>query len=165
MLTNSLAGRVIENVGGHRVHHGDVIGNAGDVRQALRHPRAGGAVTGELAARAQHLRRRLGERVHEGEALALDEFGGNRLAVQLGQLRLVVEQLQLTRRTGHEQEDDVLGLGGEVRLLRGQRVGEGPVIRRRAAFVQERRQRGGAEADAALAEEMAAGLQEEGIHR
>ena len=40
------------------------------------------AVPGELAARAEQLRHFLGEAVHEGEALALDELVGDRLAVQ-----------------------------------------------------------------------------------
>jgi len=39
-------------------------------------------VPGELAARGQQLRHLLGEGVHEGEALALDELLGDRLTVQ-----------------------------------------------------------------------------------
>ena len=44
------------------------------------------------------------------------------LAVELLQLRLVVEQLELARPAGHEQVDDALRLGREVRRLRRQRV-------------------------------------------
>ena len=45
------------------------------------------------------------------------------LAVQLDQLRLVVEQIQLRRRAGHVQIDDPLRLGRKMRRLRGERIG------------------------------------------
>ena len=47
-----------------------------------------------------------------------------RLAVQLDQLRLVVEQVERPRRAGHVQPDHRLHLGREMRLLRRQRVDE-----------------------------------------
>ena len=66
--------------------------------------------------------RLLGERVHEGEPLPLDERLGDRLAVVLLELRLVVEQLELARAAGHEQVDDALRLRREVARPRRQRV-------------------------------------------
>ena len=40
----------------------------------------------------------------------------------LGELGLVVEELEMTRASTHEQEDDVLGGRSMMRPLRGQRV-------------------------------------------
>ena len=111
------------------------------------------------AARAEELRPWL--RVHEGEALALDE----RLAGSAGrcssiELRLVVEQLELARPAGHEQVDDVLGARREVAGLGRQRIGQGGGSRAACepALVEQRGQRDAAEADRAAAEEVAARL-------
>ena len=52
-------------------------------------------------------------RVHERETFALDEGGRDGLAVELDEARLVVEKIDLAGATGHEEKDDVLGLGGE----------------------------------------------------
>ena len=49
-----------------------------------------------------------------GDRLALGERLRHRLAVHLGQLRLVVERLQVRRPAGHVQVDDALGLRREV---------------------------------------------------
>ena len=53
----------------------------------------------------------LGDRHAAGERL------GHRLAVHLGQGRLVVERLQVRRAAGHVQVDDPLDLGGEVQRV------------------------------------------------
>ena len=50
-----------------------------------------------------------------GDRLALGERLGHRLAVELGELRLVVERLELRRPARHVQEDDALGSRPEVR--------------------------------------------------
>ena len=84
------------------------------VRQQLAQLGAALAVPRELAARAQQL----GVALDEGEPLALDERLRERLAVELLQLRLVVEQLELAGPAGHEQVDDALGLGREMRRPR-----------------------------------------------
>ena len=60
--------------------------------------------------------------IDERGAIALEQFGRRQRAVELGQFRLVVEQLQMARCPGHEQEDHALGLGGEMRRLGRQRV-------------------------------------------
>ena len=52
-----------------------------------------------------------------GDRLALGERLGHRLAVHLGELRLVVERLQVRRPAGHVQEDDALGLRREVQRI------------------------------------------------
>src|SRR5262249_41113010 len=84
-----------------------------------------------------------------GELLALGERLGERLAVELAQLRLGVEALQLARPAGHAQMDDALGLGREVRPLRG--------AGRAAGAAEQPRQGHAAQAEGRLAEETTAG--------
>ena len=73
----------------------------------------------------------------------------------------MVEELQVTGRPGHEQEQDPLGLRRELRRPRGHAVdGRGPGlarIGRVALLLQQMSQRHGAEPDAALVEEPAPG--------
>ena len=97
--------RVVEGVGHHRFDDGDVVRHAGQVRQQLGQFGAALAVPGELELRPQQLRVGVDER----GPVAFEQFGRRQRAVVLGQLRLVVEQLQMAGRTGHEQEDDALG--------------------------------------------------------
>src|SRR5262249_15215930 len=59
---------------------------------------------------------------HEREAFAGDKRRRDRLAVQLDQLRLVVEKLELRRPACHEQVDDALRARRKMRLLRRCRV-------------------------------------------
>ena len=77
---------------------------SGQMRQQLRQLGAALAVLGELELRPQQLRVRIDER----GPIALEQLGRRQRAVELRELRLVVEQLQVARRPGHEQEDDVL---------------------------------------------------------
>ena len=91
------------------------------VRQQLGELRPALAVLGELELRPQQRRVRVDER----GAIALEQLGRRQLAVALRELRLVVEQLEVARRAGLEQEDDALRLRREVRLLRGERVAAG----------------------------------------
>ena len=93
---------------------------------------------------------------------------GDRLAVQLDELRLVVEQLELARAAGHEQVDDVLrarrGSGGPRRL----RIGDlrSRLRRSEQRLREQRRQRDRADADGAVAEEVAAGdVAQRVVHR
>src|SRR5439155_18831169 len=72
----------------------------------------------ELELRSQQLRIRIDER----RPITLEQIRRRQLAVPLRQLRLIVEQLQMARRAGHEQIDDALGLRCEVRRLRCQRT-------------------------------------------
>ena len=55
-------------------------------------------------------------------ALPADDRRRQRLALELRQLGLVVEQVELARRTGHEEMDDPLRLRREVRRPGRQRV-------------------------------------------
>ena len=103
----------MRQVGGvHRADEGDVVHHAGEVRHHLRDPRAALAVPGELERAA-----------HQGAGV-LDELDFARdlvevrLAVVLVERRLGVEQVHLAGAAVHEQMDDRLGLGREVRRAR-----------------------------------------------
>ena len=82
----------------HRAEDGDVVGDRGQVRQELRHLGPALAVLGEAIGRAEQA----GRAADEGEALALEELFGGVGAVQLGELRLVVQQVDLGGRARHE---------------------------------------------------------------
>ena len=142
---------MVELIGVHRLDEADVIDDLRQVRQHLRQFRPALAVLGELEARPEH--GRIGP--DEGVALAADDRRRHRLAFELRQLRLVVEQIELARRAGHEQMNDALRLRREVRLARRQRVCVGatrPPRRRDAnASVSSAGERDLAHADAALA--------------
>ena len=117
-----------------RADQRDVVGVPVQVRHQVRHVHARLAVLAPLAMAAQ------AERVALEElAVDLAEAGRQRLAVEPVQERLGVEQVHLARTAGHEQEDAALGLRGEMRRLRRQRVGRRPggLAARRA--LQQRR--------------------------
>ena len=108
--------RVGRRVGVQAAEEAELVGVPGHVREQLRDPGARLAVLGEL-----ELRR--GQRAAAGADLA----------VVLLQLRLVLEGVHLRHRPFHEQEDDPLRLGGEVRLPPGASgVGSGLTLLRRA---------------------------------
>ena len=90
---------------GHGVQERHLVHHARQVRQQIRQPGARSPVARERERRAQQARRAL----DEGEALALGEAGGQRLAVAGLQLRLGGEQIQLRRAAGHGQADDLPG--------------------------------------------------------
>src|SRR5690606_31206532 len=79
-------------------------------------------------------------------------------AVVLPQERLVVEQIELRRRAGHEEVDDLLRLRREVRTDTMSDRGRGVLSRRgEQPLVEQRRERDAAQAEAGLAEEVSAG--------
>ena len=143
-----LTGRVIELRRVNGADDGDVVGDVGQMRKQLGQLRAGLAIALEVERRTEEPRRSLDER----EPLPLrNEFSRYLLAVVLLQRGLVVEQIELRGRPGHEQIDDVLRLGREVRRPRHERsVGllcEQPVV-------DERRQRQPSDAESGLPEKM-----------
>ena len=115
---HDLPGRVVERVGDHPLDDGDVVDDRREVRQQLGELGAALAVPGELELGAEQLRVGLDER----GAIALDQLRRRQRAVELGELRLVVEQLQVAGRAGHEEEQDPLGLRCIMRRLRRQRI-------------------------------------------
>ena len=111
-------GRAVDRrVGRHRVQEGDVVDAGGQVREQVADVLAGLAVLLELPLRP------------DDPALVLlaasaERLDGDRLAVELVELGLVVEGVDLAGTAVHEEEDDALGPGRQHRLLGGQRVGE-----------------------------------------
>ena len=93
-----LGRRVVELRGVHRAQDGDVVGDRPQVRQQLGDLGAGLAVAGEAVGRAEQARRA----PDECEPLALEDVLGGVGAVELRELRLVVEQIDLGRRASHE---------------------------------------------------------------
>ena len=85
---------------------------------------------------------------------------GDRLAVQFLQFGFGFKQFELARPAGHEQENDRLGLGIEMRLSRSQRI---DARRRQAVTGKQRPQRHAAETDSAIVKEMSPGRMQEGI--
>ena len=86
----------------------------------------------ELVWRAEQLGMPLDER----EASVLEHLVGTWLHVILNQLRLILEEVLLRRRSRHVQVDDMLGLRRELRGARRERVVGGLDLGHRA---QERR--------------------------
>ena len=96
--------------------------------------------------------------IDERRAITLEQLRRRQGAVEFRELRLVIEQFQMARRARHEQVNDVLRLGREMRLrgasgLVMRRVGRG----RDCVFAHQRMQRDRAETDAAFLQEPAAG--------
>ena len=146
-----LRGGVVELVGAHAFHDGDVVHHRGQSWQHLGDLGAALAVAGEGELRPHHG----GVGADEGVALAADHLGWDRFAFHGAQLRLVVEHVELAGGARHEQLDHGLGPAGKVGRLRGQgapghRGGSRPLERPR----QESGQRDLSHAHAALAEEV-----------
>src|ERR1043166_5506891 len=96
----------------------------------------------------------LGNALDESESLPFNQFFGTQLAVVLVELGLVIEEVQLRRSAGHEQEDDVLGFRCKVRRLGKESLGR---WRGKQLLFGERSEGAGADAESEAAEEMAAG--------
>ena len=98
---------MIDLLGLHRADDADLVGDAGDVREQVGDLLARLAVLlefDERPARLEHGVLKLGELLPLGERL------GERLAVELLQLGLVVEALELRRAARHAEVDHPLGL-------------------------------------------------------
>ena len=100
-----------------------VVGDAGEIRQQLAHPRARLTMLLEGVRRPEEL----GMPTQEAEALAFEEGKRGGLPVELLQGRLVIIQIELRGRPDEMDEDHALRLGGEVRAHRrsGQQSAEG----------------------------------------
>ena len=106
---------VVDLLRGHRPDDTDVIGNAADMRQCLGDRLAGFAILLKLMLRPKALQRlvalQLRNRLTVGDRL------GHPLAVHLGQLRFVVERLEMRRPACHAEMDHPLGLGREMQRV------------------------------------------------
>jgi hypothetical protein len=104
---------------------------------------------------AQELWRILGKGIHEGKALPLHDRIRSHLAGEFLQLWFVVEQIQLARCPGHEQEDNVLDLRREIRRLGSHRIDRLGIRAEQFALIQQRRESDLSQPEAAAVEEMA----------
>jgi hypothetical protein len=109
---------VVELVRLHRLDDADVVGDGGEMREDVGDLGATLAVPGEGEARAEHG----GVGADEGVALAADDRWREGLALELGELRLVVEEVELAGGAGHEQVNDGLGLALVMRRFGGEDV-------------------------------------------
>ena len=148
-----LAGGVVEGVGGHGFHNGNVIGDTAKVGQHLGYF----GIALALAAVLELGTQQLGMGVDEGRPVALEQLGRRQGPVEPGQLGLVVQQFQVAGRPRHEEKDDVLGLGRVVGRLGSH--GIAAVLRDggQTGFSQQVAQRHRSQADAALGQKPAAG--------
>ena len=143
---------VVDLVGVHRPDDAQVVRHGPEVREPLAEVLAALAATLEL--RGRRLDELLLARGHGGQALPASHGLRQLGASQILQARLFVEEFDLRRAAGLGEEDDALGLGGEVREV-GQ-AGLAPSVRGEGA-ADERRERHGAERKpGALAEEIPA---------
>ena len=117
--TNSCARGMVELVGVHRPDDAQLVGHRRQLRDDVRHHLPGLAEFAELVGRPQQARPLV---LDERELLTAYVRLRARQAVQLVQLRLVVEQVQRGRGAGHVEEDDLLGPGRKMRHLRRQRI-------------------------------------------
>src|SRR5215472_14869273 len=96
---------------------GDVIDALGQMRKQIADPFAALAVLLKLPARLDDASLVL-------DATAARRFYFDRLIVHADHRRLIVKGVDVAGPTVHEQKDDTLGFGLEVRLLRGERIGK-----------------------------------------
>ena len=133
---------MVERFAVQRANQCDVVDTRGDVRQEIRDFHAAPAVATKRTRTA-----------HQDGRVLLDErkphLVGHRvrqlLTVKLVELGLGVEQIELARRAGHEQEDAILGFRSEMRPLRGKRIAGVRRRRQDVVFVQQGSQRDGTE--------------------
>src|SRR5688572_2386457 len=87
-------------------------------------------------------------RIDERRAITFEQLRRWQFAVPLCQFRLVVEEFEMTGRTGLEKKDDALGFGCEMRRLCHQPGGFR--LGRRGISADQRLERNCAEPDAAF---------------
>jgi len=109
-------GAVVDALADHRLDEAEVVDPIANVREEVADLVAALSAGAELPLGLHQRARRV--LVVERER-ALD---GQRIAVVLEQIRLVVERVDGRRAAVHEEEDDVLGARREVRLDGGERI-------------------------------------------
>jgi hypothetical protein len=163
---------VVDGVGVHALHQRNVVDDLRSVGEQVGvDPPAGLALLLELVFGGRDGEARL-PAGHRAEALPALHGGGEVLVEELAQAGLVVPQVDLRGPAVHVQVDDALRARPEVgepgeRGVDHSRSGAGAGCRRDtrtgaeglAAFSQEHRQRRAPEAEAGVAEELAAGGQ------
>ena len=127
---------VIDRLGVHRADQGDVVRDAGDIRQQLAEFHLRVAVSGELVTRSRERESLLILR-HPSDSLSHREMIAHVFPEVFLQLRLVIEEVLLRRRTALEHVDDPLRFRRVVIFLH-QPVGLGNLVRKRIALEQGR---------------------------
>ena len=90
---------MVELVGVHRADQAHVVDDLAEVRQDVGDLDARFPAADEAEPRPEHGR----IRTNEGVSLAADDRRRDRFAFELGQLGLVIEEIEMARRPGHEQ--------------------------------------------------------------
>ncbi len=106
---------VVDLLCGHRADDADFIRDPADVRQCAGDRLAGLAEVLKLMLRPEAFQLLLALKL--GNRLAVGDRLGHRLAVHLGELRLVVERLKVRRPAGHAEVNHPLGPGREVQRI------------------------------------------------
>ena len=135
---------VVELLGTHGLDHGDVVGDGGDMGQELAEPCPTLAMLGEFPARPPNV----GHALEKSETLLHEGFG-DRFAVVLYEIGLVVIEVEVRRGARHEHVDDMFRFRGQMRKL--------GLDRGFAAGPQERGQRGDAHAGGGTVKELTPG--------
>ena len=144
---------MVDGLGPQRFDEAEFVDHGRGVRHQLADPGTRLAVLLEFKLRAGQWQARL-VAGHAGQALAVANFIGQLLTVELVELGLVIEEVLLGRTTRHEQVDHPLGLGREVGdelLTQFLRTGLRHVAR------QQRRQSRTTDAGGELGEKVATG--------
>ena len=149
---------VVEVVGGDGGDERQVVDDGRGVRKALGEGLPRLPVSFELPFRTQKPRLLLGEEVHEGEALVLQEGIGNRFAVEFLKFRLVVEEIQLAGPSHHVEIDDVSDFGRKMGVPGRQGVRQVRLPGQKPAVAEQGGQRNLSQSQGAAAEEMSPGL-------
>ena len=89
-----------------------IVGDGGEVRQKLAHPDPALALLAELEFRGNN--ELLLAEGHGGDALPLADRFRQWCLEEFVEIWLVIEEVDLARRSGHEKEDHALGLGRMV---------------------------------------------------
>src|SRR5690606_17023642 len=100
----------------HRADEADVVDMAVKVGQPVGNPRSIASRLVKRKLSAQHL----WHPTDEGEALPFEKRRGAIEAVEFLQVGLVVEELELARRSGHVKINHPPGFCGELRRQRGE---------------------------------------------
>ena len=152
-IQKQFGGRVVELIRLHRLDDGEFIRDLTERLDRVRHPDAGPAVLPERLRRPHEL----GHARSKREPLPLQELIRAVLAAVLDQFRLVIEQIELRRRSRHVEIDDPLGGPREVRRSRCERVVGRDRRRISAHHSPELRQRETTQTERGALEEVAAG--------
>ena len=109
-LNQQLRGGMVELIGAHRLDETKIVNMFFQVRQTVRNPLAALARLMKWILRAE----KLWYTGEEGKALSGQEGSRTILTIELGKLRLVLEELQLAGCASHMKIYDTLGMRGEL---------------------------------------------------